>query len=278
MKNKYATFFLLLAAIITIFLARAWLASVIAVPRTFEIFDILTVAGALLVLLKGYRDLQRTDWITALILGAIVGTETMFATLFSSYPFLGFVRDSTGQAWVLGTFTFLVTLGGLALMRQGGPVRFHISDGNWTGAGRGVMIGLAVGLPLAVLNIFALQSTQGRSIDWQNPLAALLDALQPGIFEEVIYRFTLWGLLLLALRNDLPTHAVSAAGLLATLIHGYAHFDDLFLQSPLMGLGMGAALIALWGVPPLLLARRRGLESAIAFHWIQDAARFLTGF
>ncbi|HNQ93537.1 MAG TPA: CPBP family glutamic-type intramembrane protease [Anaerolineales bacterium] len=278
MKNKYATFFLLLAAIITIFLARAWLASVIAVPRTFEIFDILTVAGALLVLLKGYRDLQRTDWITALILGAIVGTETMFATLFSSYPFLGFVRDSTGQAWVLGTFTFLVTLGGLALMRQGGPVRFHISDGNWKGAGRGVMIGLAVGLPLAVLNIFALQSTQGRSIDWQNPLAALLDALQPGIFEEVIYRFTLWGLLLLALRNDLPTHAVSAAGLLATLIHGYAHFDDLFLQSPLMGLGMGAALIALWGVPPLLLARRRGLESAIAFHWIQDAARFLTGF
>lgn len=278
MKNKYAAFFLLLAAIITIFLARAWLASAVAVPRTFEIFDILTVAGALLVLLKGYRNLQRTDWITALILGAIVGAEMVFATLFSPYPFLGFVRDSAGQAWVRGTFTFLATLGGLALMRQGGPVRFHISDGNWKGAGRGVIIGLAVGLPLAVLNIFALQSTQGRSIDWQNPLAAVLDALQPGIFEEVIYRFTLWGLLWLALRNDLPTHAVWAAGLLATLIHGYAHFDDLFLQSPLMGLGMGAALIALWGVPPLLLARRRGIESAIAFHWIQDMARFVTGF
>jgi hypothetical protein len=29
---------------------------------------------------------------------------------------------------------------------------------------------------------------------------------------------------------------------------------------------------------PLILARRRGLESAVAFHWIQDAARFLAGF
>ena len=96
--------------------------------------------------------------------------------------------------------------------------------------------------------------------------------------EEVIYRFALWGLLWLALRNDLPTRAVWASGLLATLAHGYAHFDDLFLQSPLTALGVGALIILLWGLPPMLLAHRQGLESAIAFHWIQDVARFVTGF
>ncbi len=38
-----------------------------------------------------------------------------------------------------------------------------------------------------------------------------------------------------------------------------------------MALGMGAVLA-------LLLARRRSLEAADAFHWLQDVARFLTGF
>jgi hypothetical protein len=37
-------------------------------------------------------------------------------------------------------------------------------------------------------------------------------------------------------------------------------------------------VMLLWGVPPLILARRRGLESAITFHWIQDVARFLAGY
>jgi hypothetical protein len=41
---------------------------------------------------------------------------------------------------------------------------------------------------------------------------------------------------------------------------------------------MGLVMVLLWGVPPTILALRRDLESAIAFHWIQDAARFLAGF
>lgn len=215
---------------------------------------------------------------TALILGAVIGVGMLYATLFSPYPFLGIIRDNIGQAWVRGLFTFLATLGGLAIMRQGGPLQLHAANGNWKDMSRGILIGLAIGLPLAVFNIFALQFTQRQPIQWQHPPSALLDALQPGITEEVIYRFTMWGLLWLVLRNDLPTQAVWASGLLATLIHGYAHFDDLFLQSPLLGLGMGALIILLWGLPPLILARRRGLESAIAFHWIQDVARFVTGF
>lgn len=278
MKNKYAAFFLLLAAIITIFFARAWLASSIPAPRTFEIFDTLTVAGSLFILLKGYRNLQRGDWITALVLGTLVGVGMVHATLFSPYPFFGVVRHNIGQAWVRGGFTFLATLGGLAIMRQGGPVQLHIANGNWRETSRGILIGLSIGLPLAILNVFALQMTQGQSVQWQNPSSALLDALQPGVVEEVIYRFAFWGFLWLTLRNSLPQQAVWLAGLLAMLTHTYSHFDDLFIQSPLTALIMGAALALLWGLPPLILARRRGLESAIAFHWIQDAARFLAGF
>ncbi len=278
MKNKYTTLLLVIAAIITIFLARAVMASVIPAPRTFEIFDILAVAGASLVLLKSHRHLRRGDWTTALILGAVIGAGMLFATLFTPYPFLGIVHDNIGQAWVRGLFTFLATLGGLAIVRQGGPVQLHAANGNWKGMSRGILIGFFVGLPLAVFNVFALQFTQRQPIQWQHPPSALLDALQPGITEEVIYRFATWGLLWLVLRNDLPTQAVWVTGLLVTLIHGYAHFDDLFLQSPLTALGMGAIITLSWGLPPMLLARHQGLESAITFHWIQDVARFVAGF
>ncbi len=278
MKNRYATLVLLVAAILALFVMRALLAEKIAAPRTFEVFDTLTVTGALFLLLKGYRRLRRSDWMAALVLGVAVGAGMLFATLFSPYPFFGIVRSNAGQAIVRGSFTLIAALGGLVIMRQGGPILFHAANGDWRNVSGGILVGLAVGLPLAALNVFALQVTQGGAVRWQNPLAAALDALQPGVVEEVIYRFALWGLLWLLLRNSLPQQAVWLAGLLSMLAHNYSHFDDLFRQAPLVALGMGVVLALLWGLPLLILARRRGLESAIAFHWLQDVARFLAGF
>ncbi|GIV65509.1 MAG: hypothetical protein KatS3mg046_769 [Bellilinea sp.] len=278
MKHKYTVLILLITAVGMIFISRAWLAVHTAAPRTFEIFDILTVVSAVILLLKGSRSLRRGDWAAALFLGAVVGAGMLFATLFSPYPFLGFIKSNAGQAVIRGTFTTLAALGGLVIMRQGGPVQFHAAAGNWREMSRGILLGLAVGLPLAVLNVFALKLTQGQPIQWQSPGAALLDALQPGIVEEVIYRFALWGLLWLMLRNSFPEKAHGVSGLLAMLIHNYSHFDDLFIQSPLTALGSGAVMALVWGLPPLLLALRRGLESAVGFHWIQDAARFLAGY
>jgi membrane protease YdiL (CAAX protease family) len=72
--------------------------------------------------------------------------------------------------------------------------------------------------------------------------------------------------------------AIWTSGVLAMLIHNYSHFDDLFVQSPLVALGMGLVVAIVWGLPEMLLARYKGLESAIAFHWVQDFARFLAGF
>ena len=275
---QYQSFILITAVIIAIFLARTLLAARYNIPRLFELFDILTIAGSLVVYLKGFRHLRRGDWVCAVILGAAVSAGMGFATLFTPFPFLGIAHSNREQALLRGLFTTLATLGGLIIMRQGGPVPFHAANGNWRKMLRGVWIGLAVGLPLAVINVFALQFTQGHPITWQNPLSAMLDALQPGIVEEVIYRFALWGLLWMVLQKTLPDKTVWLAGLLSMLVHNYAHFDDLFLQSPLTALGMGAVLALFWGIPPLILARRQGLESAVAFHWIQDAARFLAGF
>ena len=264
----YKTFILLGLGILAIFVIRSALAVNGNPPMLNDLFTLFTLAGSLAVLIAGYRCLRKHDWVVAVGLGVVVGVSMSFATLFTPYPFFGIVRDNLGQAFVRGFCVTLAWLGGLVIMRQGGPVEILAANGAWKKSGRGILFGIVVGLPLAGVNVIALQFTQGRDIAWQNPLAALLDALQPGIVEEVVYRFALWGLLWLVLRKTMPGQSAALAGLLATFVHNYQHFDTLFVQSPLTALGMGLVMALIWGLPPFLLARRRGLESAIAFHWI----------
>lgn len=272
------TLVLLVVSILAIFVGRTLLVEGYNAPLLSDIFMGLVVLGSLGVCVTGFRHLQPGDWLAAVALGALVGVGMRFATLFSPYPFFGLVCDNTGQAFVRGALTCIATLGGLVVMRLGGPVQLPAANGDWRKSGRDILFGLAVGLPLAALNVVALQVTAGHGIVWQNPLAALVDALQPGVVEEVVYRFGTWGLLWLMLRRSLPQQAASVAGLLALLIHNYAHFDALLAEAPLAALGMGLVMGVIWGLPPFFLARRRSLEAAMAFHWIQDAARFLAGF
>jgi hypothetical protein len=98
MVNRRTTLLLLIAGMLAIFIARALLAVRFSLLRTFDLFGALTVAGSFFVLLKGYRNLRRNDWMIALVLGAVVGIGMLFVTLFSPYPFFGIVRDNSGQA------------------------------------------------------------------------------------------------------------------------------------------------------------------------------------
>lgn len=278
MNKRYAALVLLIAGIVAIFVVRTILAARFDVPRLFDLFDVLTMAGTMAILLKAHAKLRPIDWLLAAGLGGVVGIGMYFSTLFSPYPFLGVIKSHAGQAWLRAMFTFIATLGGLAIMRQGGPVQFHTANHEAGRAGRDILFGSIIGLPLAAINVIALQLTEGKAIDWQSPLASMLDALQPGIVEEVIYRFALLGLLWLVLRAFLPERSASLAGLIAMLVHTFSHYDSLFAQAPLTALGMGLVMTIVWGLPLFFLARRRGLEAAIAFHWIQDVARFLAGF
>ncbi|HRF48879.1 MAG TPA: CPBP family glutamic-type intramembrane protease [Anaerolineales bacterium] len=278
MRNRYKQLALLLIGILAVFVGRAALAGVIWMPRTFEIVDTLTVVGSMILVAQDPARLRRSDWLVAPALGAVVGGGMSTASLFSPYPFLGLVEGHGAQAVLRGVFSAIALLGGLAVQRRMGPVRLVGADGEGRAMGRAIGIGFLVGLPLAVVNVIALGVTQGRPIVWQSPVAALLDALQPAIVEEAVYRFALWGLLWLSLKRSLPITAIAWAGGLATAIHAFAHVDDLMRQAPLIALGLGTALAVVWGALPAWLARRSGLESAIAFHWVQDAARFLAGY
>lgn len=271
-------FILLLVGICVIFFARTLLAAHFNAPRLFDLFDALIIAGSIAIVWKGNAELKTVDWLLAAGLGVLVGVGMFFSTLFSPYPFFGIVHGNLGQAGVRGISTFLAALGGLVVMHRGGPVVFRVAVGEVGNAGGAFVFGLLVGLPLAVLNVFALKFTQGQPISWQSPMAALLDALQPAVVEEVVYRFALWGLLWMILKDSMGDKAAWYSGVLSMLTHNYSHYDALFVQSPLSALGIGLVVLIVWGLPPTLLARYKGLEAAIAFHWIQDVTRFLAGF
>lgn len=275
--RRWLALFTLIGAIVAVFVGRTVLANSFRMPRLFEIFDILTVAASLVIVIRGRGELRATDWISSVGIGIGLGILVPFATLFNPYPFLDRFDNPLLHAVIRGGFAGVALLGGIVIMRWGGPVQLCLARGEWRKAVASLLFGAIIGIPLAILNLIANSWTQAQPIVWQNPLAASLDALQPAVLEEAIYRFALLGLIWLFLRHAFPKQAVWIAGLLVILVHSYGHFSELFVQAPIAALGMGALLGLVWGVPLTILACRRDLESAIGFHWTQDALRFWGG-
>lgn len=268
------------AALLAIFVGRTALAIRGYAPRLPDVFDTLIVAGAALVLLQGYGSLKRADWLAAAGLGMFLGFQLPYATLFQPFPYMDVAREAWSQGLVRALFTTVAALGGLVIARRGGPVQMQLADGAWRRALVSFGFGAVVGVPLAVLNAFANAWTQGRPWLWQNPWAAALDALQPAVFEEVVYRLALLGLLWLVLHRAWPARqAAWLAGALSLLVHAYGgHFSDEFITQPVATLVMGGVMGLIWGLPLTVLALRRNLDSAVGFHWVLDFARFWAGF
>ena len=164
MSTRYSTFTYLSAGILFIFVARTLLAVRFPMPRLNDIFTVLTMTGSLVILLTRFGQLKTTDWVVGIGTGLLVGVTMYYATLFTPYDFLGIVQGNVAQALVRGVCTFVAMMGGLAIMRQGGAVQVNLAQGHIRKTIVSILIGLEVGLPLAILNVFALQFTQGQPI------------------------------------------------------------------------------------------------------------------
>ncbi len=265
---------LLIAAILSVFVVRTLLAYSGQPPRLFAIFNALIILVSLGVLAWDARVLRRSDWIMAFVIGACMGIGVSYT---SFYPLLE-LANPVLTSLAHGAALVVLVLAGLVIMRSGGPVVFRIANGEWKKGFQSLGLGLILGLPFALLNVYAFSLMQNRSIQWHDPLGAAWQALQPGLVEEVAYRFALLGFLWLIVRRVWPERAVLIASVLSLLVHNYAHFDNLFRDNLPFALAYGAAVGLIWGAPMTILAVRRDLESSIAFHWLQDFVRFAAGF
>jgi hypothetical protein len=271
---RLGTTALLTLGILGIFIVRTSLAYRGNPPRLFAIFNGIILLASMGVLAFKAGGLRRGDWLAALIGGGLLGAGVRYT---SFYPFI-VLPDPNLSAWAHGAAVAVVCLAGISVMRQGGPVVSRLAHGKWKMALRSAGFGLLVGLPLAGLNVLVFSWMQKQPIQPQNPLTAGFEALQPGLVEEIAYRFALLGFIWLVMRRAWPERAVLVASLLSLFVHNYAHFDALLRDNLAFALAYGAVVGLIWGLPMTLLAVRRDLESAIAFHWMQDFLRFASGF
>lgn len=259
----------------------AWRAAAVrgTVAELSQWLDLGVVAASLVAVAWGRARLRASDVALAVLVGAAMGVLVP-ATGF--YPLVAwFVPGAHGHPWAVaalhGFGVAAAALGGLTLMRHGGPVRWRMAHGAWRAAAIGFAFGALVGLPLALVNGYANTLTQARPYVLEASPFPLVEALQPAWVEEIVYRFALLGVLAWALRPFWGGHTAAVAGALSLLVHAFAHNGALLVTDPVAYLAIGAVLALLWGLPTTALALRRDLESAVGFHWVQDAVRFLGG-
>lgn len=176
----------------------------------------------------------------------------------------------------LGVWICLVA--GVALFRDSRHAVVPVFQGSWARVGHSMFIGLILAIPLAVFNNFYFYMNSG-SIQFTNGFYSAVEALSPAIHEEIIFRFFILALVSDMLKETPRSRWTTVAALvLAVVPHSLNHLPDLFLQNPIMALVLLIATSLLFGLPIAMLQVRRNLESAIAFHWFIDFARFLFGF
>lgn len=223
-------------------------------------------AGALLIVGLHGRSLRLGTALTAAALGVASGLSR------------GLHDHSPAGGLVEGAAVCLAFMAGTLLFQRLDRDRVRALQPPWQNILRSLGFGLLIAVPLAAVNnlFFYLQNGAPR---FQNGLASAVDALSPGIHEEAIYRYLVLAVCFTFLRASSRRRLAWAASLaLAVIPHSLLHLPDLFLDNTLVGLGMLAATSLLFGLPMALLQVRRSFESAVAFHWFIDFARFLFGY
>ncbi len=258
----------------SIFIVRTTLARTGNPPQLFDIFNMLILLVSAVVVGLGYKSLTPRDWLVSLAVSTFLGLQVSFS---SFYPLIS-LRDPIWTSLAHGGALALILLAGLAIARRGGPVVVLSAQGNGRGALKSFAAGTLIGLPFAAINAYAFSVMENRPLAWQPALREALNALQPGVGEEVVYRLALLGVIWLVFLKIWPGRAVLIAATFSLIIHNYAHFDALFRDQPLFALGYGALTGLVFGLPMTLLALRRDLETAAGFHWVVDFLRFLAGF
>ena len=137
-----------------------------------------------------------------------------------------------------------------------------------------VLIGVAIGIPLATVNL--LGSVDLSRLALSNPLSSAVRALTPAISEEVVFRFFVYALCIYLVRGDLRSKKVRILCLVLLIIpHALLHLPDVFLSNPMEAVVSLISLSVLFGLPMAMLQLKRDLVAAISLHWFIDFVRFM---
>lgn len=145
-------------------------------------------------------------------------------------------------------------------------------------------VGSLAAIPFAIINNLAISQTgvfgeTGAPKDVLVIFKAALNALPPGINEEVIWRFFLSAFVLAVFRGKVPKNKSTNLLIYFLLVvpHCIMHLPDMFIQNKLMALYSFVFMAVLFGKPMAWIFRNRNLQTVSAFHWCIDFIRFCFG-
>jgi len=236
------------------------------VTRMWNWSQAVLAIGAVAVLFSKWRAIDLKNAIIGMVVGLLSGLGHA-------------LRDPSFLASFLeGLAVWLTFVAGTALFKGLETYRTTAFQPPLGNIGRSLLLGITFAIPLAIVNNLYFYMNSG-SVQFQNPYYSALEALSPGISEESIFRLFILAFCLSLLRGSAhPRLALTASIALAVIPHSLNHLPDLFLDNAPMGLFMLAATSLLFGLPMALLQLKKNFETAVAFHWFIDFARFLFGY
>ncbi len=222
--------------------------------------------GAALVLLIKWHALEKRNALIGLVLGVLTALSH-------------WLHEPNYLASALqGLAVWLTFVAGTVLFREMKTAGVKSFEPPLSKLGGSLLFGVAVAIPLAVINDLYFYMNSGV-VRFQNVFFSAFEALRPGISEESLYRFFVLAFCLSLLRRSEHTRLALLVSIgLAVIPHSLNHLPDLFLDNAPMGLFMLTMTSLLFGLPMALLQVKRNFETAVAFHWFIDFARFLFGY
>lgn len=139
-------------------------------------------------------------------------------------------------------------------------------------------IGALIGVPFAVGNVlFFVISDGGAGISLQ--WGALVEALEPAVCEELLYRMFLFGLCMQFTGGKVVSKLQGiCVCTVMVLPWAYLHYVDGirydFAYSVIMILVIGI----IFGVPYYFMLHKKNIYTCIGFHWVTDFLRFFLGY
>lgn len=196
-----------------------------------------------------------------------------------SINFLSFHQRTDLKTAIIGSFVTLIGfVGGCLLTGNENRNKSLFKNLNIKALPKAFLLGILIAIPFALLNFIYFRLTIG-TVQYMNVFKAALLALEPGISEEIIFRFFIMNAIFTLLDNRIKKkYIVFISFFFGIVPHSLIHFSELWISNVPAAFFMLITTSLLFGLPMAYLQYKKDLETAITFHWFIDFIRFIGGY
>ncbi len=182
-------------------------------------------------------------------------------------------------SYMISISTFLCFLASILLLKKKIGVRISSYQMKSKQLVLSIIYGIIISIPFAMLNIFFLNISTGKTIELKDPFYSLLAAIHPALYEEIVYRLLLINISIYILYQRVTKKEMFFVILIiGTIPHAFLHVIGTISINPIFSLLQVITLILFFGIIRVVFLWYRDIEMSMGFHWFMDFLRFIVGF